>query len=527
MGIQQDIINSVLEEETDYIAYVTLETGKLHTIVSSGSSDTLPKEGDYDSVIAACILKRLHPEDSEMCEKQLALVQLQKQLEQSTRCEILYRILCGKDYHRKQLHVTYQNDEKNILVMVCRDVTKNYEDGQRMREEIYCAMMEAKKANQEKSEFLERMSHEIRTPMNSIIGLTYLSKEKVDNQKQLLENLEKIEKSACFLRGIIDDILNLSLLESGRVAKNDDNIEFGVFLEMLAVWTRTKAEDKQISFSMQTRGNFAEEYRFDGEKLREALSNILHNAIKYTQPNGHVTFIAELLQDMKQTAWLRFEVQDTGIGMDAAFLPHVFEAFEQEKESNTTLYGGMGLGLTIAKNIIDFMNGKIDVYSERGKGSTFVVTVPLQKVEQETKGTHKHGKIADTEYDFTGKRVLLVEDNEINIEITRNILVHKNFIVEVAVNGKEGMECFQSHEEGYYDVILMDIRMPVMDGLTAAGKIRNSISPDGSNVPIIAMTANAFEEDVRKSLDAGMDAHLNKPVDIRKMYALLDSIIFG
>ena len=285
-----------------------------------------------------------------------------------------------------------------------------------------------------------------------------------------------------------------------------------------------KAQEKKISFSVQRRGSFADQYLFDREKLNEALSAILENAVKYTQPEGSVFFIIELFTRGEQETIFRFEIRDNGIGMEQNFLPHIFDAFAQEDDRNTTLSGGTGLGLTISKNIIDFMGGKIDVYSEKGKGSAFVVTVPLKTAKEDRRRTER---TTYQEYDFSGKRVLLVEDNEINIEITRNILIHKNFMVDIAENGKAGVEQFLKHEPGYYDVILMDIRMPVLDGLAATRCIRESDHSDSKTVPIVAMTANVFEEDVKKSFDAGMNAHLSKPVDIKQMYAVLDELITG
>ena len=285
-----------------------------------------------------------------------------------------------------------------------------------------------------------------------------------------------------------------------------------------------KAQEKKISFSVQRRGSFADQYLFDREKLNEALSAILENAVKYTQPEGSVFFIIELFTRGEQETIFRFEIRDNGIGMEQNFLPHIFDAFAQEDDRNTTLSGGTGLGLTISKNIIDFMGGKIDVYSEKGKGSAFVVTVPLKTAKEDRRRTER---TTYQEYDFSGKRVLLVEDNEINIEITRNILIHKNFMVDIAENGKAGVEQFLKHEPGYYDVILMDIRMPVMDGLAATRCIRESDHSDSKTVPIVAMTANVFEEDVKKSFDAGMNAHLSKPVDIKQMYAVLDELVTG
>ena len=246
-------------------------------------------------------------------------------------------------------------------------------------------------------------------------------------------------------------------------------------------------------------------------------------------------FIAELLQDAPGSGKFRFEVRDTGIGMSEEFLPKMFEPFEQEEEGGTTLYGGTGLGLAVSKNIIDFMGGKIDAYSVKGSGTTIVVTVELEKAEQAAEETvvesrkevsgEAQKKSGKKDYDFSGKRILLVEDNDINIEITRNILLHKNF--EVELNGKECVDRYLEKALGYYDVILMDIRMPVMDGLTAAKVIRESSHGDSKTVPIIAMTANVFEEDVKKSFEAGMDAHLSKPLDIRQMYELLSQLVLG
>lgn len=390
-------------------------------------------------------------------------------------------------------------------------------------QELYDALLQARQEIQAENIFLERMSHEIRTPMNSIIGLTYLSKENIDNQKQVLENLDKIEKSAYFLRSFIDDILNLSLLESGRVADNKKTTCFRCFLEELSEEIKSRAGEKQIRFSMETRGAMQKSYCFDSEKLKEALLHILKNAIRFTPAGGRVDFIAELLREDEKEEIFRFEIRDTGIGMSADFIAHAFDAFEQEEKAVTTLEGGTGLGLTIAKNILDFMGGNIQVYSRKNTGTTVVVTLPLARSE-ETAGAPG---TQEKDYDFSGKRILLVEDSEINIEITRNILVHKNFTVDVAVNGQEGVDCFLGHEAGYYDAILMDIRMPVLDGLKATQMIRNVAHADSMKIPIIAMTANVFEEDVRKSLEAGMNAHLNKPVDIRQMYELLAQLILN
>lgn len=383
--------------------------------------------------------------------------------------------------------------------------------------------MDESMREKEQEKFLERMSHEIRTPMNSIIGLAYLTSENVDNTKQVLENMEKINLSAHFLLSFMDDILNLSQLQSGNVALIEENVLLDNFFEKLGGELAEKARMKSVCFFMEKKGNFAQKCYFDEEKLHKALYNILENAVKFTPAEGKVDFTIEMAQETDTEVSLRMEVSDNGIGMEENFLPHVFEPFEQEDNGNTTLNGGTGLGLPIAKNIIEFMGGQIDVYSRKDKGSSVVVVIALKKVSEDI--LYEHGSKPEEVYDFTGKRALLVEDNEINIEITKNILLHKKLAVEVAYNGREGVAAYMGHEEGYYDVILMDIRMPVMDGLTAARQIRSAGRADSGQIPIIAMTAKVFEEDVRQSFEAGMDAHLSKPLDIQQMYHVLKCMI--
>lgn len=525
---EQEILENVLKAEIDFITYVDVNTKETRVIVTNEETDvTPPYGGDYDEINQKAIPVFVHPEDREYCTNQLGIPHIQAELEKKDHMVVAYRLLCGERYRRKELSISYHNGDKNTLVLVRRDVTDSFEEEQKQKERLYYALMDARHANQEKNEFLERMSHEIRTPMNSIIGLSYLTSEHVDNQKQVLENLTKINVSAHFLLSFINDILNLSQIESGNVALIQEDVELDTFFEELGKGIGSKAGNKEIQFSMEKRGDFKQKYSFDVEKFRKALFNILENAVKFTPPEGKIDFIIEKTQETETETTLRLEVRDNGIGIDEDFLPYIFDPFEQEGNRNTTLNGGTGLGLAIAKNIIEFMDGRIDAYSEKGKGATFVVTITFQKVADDEERTRKQNKVEHMDYDFTGKRALLVEDNEINIEITKNILLHKNLEVEVAMNGEEGVACYLEHEPGYYDVILMDIRMPVMDGLTATKQIRCSGRQDSLQVPIVAMTANVFEEDVRKSFEAGMDAHLSKPLDIKQMYFVLDSMIFG
>ncbi len=387
------------------------------------------------------------------------------------------------------------------------------------------ALEAAEKANHKKNDFLNRMSHEIRTPLNAIIGLSYLSKENETMPAKVYENLDKIEQSAHFLLSFVNDILSLSDLETGKIALELGAVENEAFFVELQKRIHKLTDPKQIHFTFSVLNEMEKVYVFDGKKLGKALMRVIESAVKSTPAGGTIAFEAEVLTQTEETATLQFTISDNGIGIEEELLPLVFEPFEHIYGESRTLYNGSGLELAITKSIVDLMNGDIHVQSKKGEGTTFTITVTV-KMERRNSMRPKESAVKKVSYDFTGKRVLVVEDSDINIEIAKNILIHKNFEVEVALNGEEAVSAFESHEAGYYDVILMDIRMPVMDGLEATKAIRGMESrTDGRNIPIVAMTANAFEEDVKKSLEAGMNGHLSKPIDIKKMYALLDMLL--
>ena len=392
-------------------------------------------------------------------------------------------------------------------------------------EELRKALEEAKRENHKRSDFLSRMSHEIRTPLNAIIGLSYLSKENEAMPDKVYENLDKIEQSAHFLLSFVNDILSLSDLESGRIALDYDSIEIRKYFKTLLLELRTKAEEKQIYFSSVIPQNMEGVYVFDEKLLSKAFRYLIDNAVKTTPSGGTISFVSDILTESEEEMRLLVTISDNGLGIDETLLPKVFEPFEQLYGDSRTLYSGSGLELAITKNIVELMNGEISVTSKKGIGTTFSIVLSLKK-ERRSKKRPKEQEGKMQSFDFTGKRALIVEDSDINIEIAKNILLHKHFDVEVALNGEEAVTTVSGHEAGYYDVILMDIRMPVMDGLEATKRIRQMEErPDGRLIPIIAMTANAFEEDVKKSLEAGMNGHLSKPIDIQKMYALLDHLL--
>jgi len=387
------------------------------------------------------------------------------------------------------------------------------------------ALGEAERANRKKSDFLSRMSHEIRTPLNAIIGLSYLSKENEELPIKIAENLGKIEQSAHFLLSFVNDILSLSDLETGKIALESDVVENKVFLLELQERIRKATDAKQIHFTFSVLSDLEKYYVFDKEKLRKAIMYVVESAVKSTPSGGTISLEMKVAEVGDESVTLQFQIADNGLGIDEVLMPVVFEPFEHIYGESRTLYNGSGLELAIAKNIVELMNGSISVESKKGERTVFTIIVEAQ---QERRNGLRKKELGEkrTSYDFTGKRALIVEDSDINIEIARNILLHKHFEVEVVLDGKEAVRAFENRGAGYFDVILMDIRMPVMDGLEATQIIRSMDErPDGKVIPIIAMTANAFEEDVKKSLEAGMNGHLSKPIDIKKMYALLDRLL--
>lgn len=376
--------------------------------------------------------------------------------------------------------------------------------------------------SQAKTDFLSRMSHEIRTPMNAVVGMTVLARRFVDNKEKLLHCLDKLEESNRYLLKLINDILDMSRIESGKMELRREDIRISDLADCLYEMLGVQAQEKGVCLSVQNKYIADRPLMADELKLEQILVNIIGNAIKFTGPGGTVVFEILPLEETQQTVKLRFSVKDTGIGIAKEDLENIFNAFEQGKSRESSQYGGTGLGLAIANRLVQMMGGTIKVISERDSGSEFyfILSMPYGEMIAD-----QHTLEDFTDFDFNGKRLLVVEDNEINLEIASEILTMNGFEVESAVNGLEAVELFGSHSPNYYDAVLMDIQMPVMDGIEATKQIRTMEREDSRTVPIIAMTANAFDEDSRKSLSNGMNGHLCKPVQVDEMLKLLQRCI--
>ena len=377
------------------------------------------------------------------------------------------------------------------------------------------ALQSAERASKAKTDFLANMSHDIRTPMNAIIGITTLMKNELHQPEKLAEHLGKLENSGQLLLGIINDILDMSRIESGKTTLNVEKMNLPQQISQLDSIICQQAGQRRQTFTVNTHLQH-ENVLADPNRLNQVLMNILSNAVKYTPTGGHIRFEVDELPRNEHYARYRFVVQDDGIGMSEAYQKTLFDPFTREERSGTNKVQGTGLGMAITKNIVDLMGGSINVESTTGKGTRFEVVLEFP-VDAEADAVPEAQVLPEEEKKtspLSGMKFLCAEDNAINAEILEMLLEANGASCTICSNGQEIVDAFASVKPGEYDMILMDVQMPVMDGLEATRRIRSGENPLGRIIPILAMTANAFLEDMQKSREAGMDEHLSKPVDI-------------
>lgn len=413
--------------------------------------------------------------------------------------------------HQAQLSEAYE-DQKDHLEEIAL-----------LNTELEWAKTQAEAASSAKTSFLFNMSHDIRTPMNAIMGFRDLLEKHIDEPERRADYLRKIKDASKVLLSIINNVLEMARIEKGtvvveEVAINTKNFGvsiFNVFSEMMA--------EKNIEFTHEDLVVHHNVY-CDPTKMREVFMNLLSNAYKYTKPGGKVHVrLRELPSNREGYAFFETSVSDTGVGMSAEFLAHIFEEFSRENTSTANKIEGTGLGMPIVKRLVELMGGKIRVSSEKGVGTTFVVTLP-HRIADEIEDAEPENVVAD-ETVFEGKRILLAEDNDLNAEIAEEILTSAGFMIERAEDGAICYEKIVSSETGYYDLVLMDIQMPNMDGYQATRAIRALADKEKANIPIIAMTANAFEEDRSKAVNVGMNGHIAKPIDVTELLRELAKVL--
>ena len=422
--------------------------------------------------------------------------------------------------------VPQKYDENGRVVSVLlanRDFTEEKKRELEQEEALRQEKIKAEKANEAKSIFLFNMSHDIRTPMNAIVGYSQLMKKELTNPK-LIHYQEMIEQSSKLLLSIINNVLDMARVESGKMELDENYEVIGNITQLVCSAFAAEASRKNIEFNIIV--NVEHKHIIvDSTKMQEILSNLISNAIKYTSAGGKVTIdTKELPYDKEGYVLIQTKVSDTGIGMSEEFLPSLFELFTRERNTTLSKIPGTGLGMAIVKNFVDLMNGSIEVESELGKGSTFTITIPHKIANKDY--TNRNIKDSnECDIDFMGKRILLAEDNELNAEITTTILSEMGFEVKAVEDGIFCVNEIQHQPANTYDLILMDIQMPNMDGYKATHCIRRLSQPEKANIPIIAMSANAFEEDKKKAFDVKMNDYITKPIDFQKMEQVLKHIL--
>ena len=414
-------------------------------------------------------------------------------------------IVKSRDAHGNAVDVLY----------VVRDITEEKSRELMYQKQLKESMEDAHRANLSKTAFLRRMSHDIRTPLNGIVGMIHIAEKHNNDVVKLQECRQKILQSTDYLQNLINNVLDISKLESGSLVLEHKSFDLAELLSNNLTVVAMSAYENGVRFEGGVDASTIRHRHLIGSPvhLSRILMNLSSNAIKYNHFHGTVNVHCEELSDDGNIAVFQFVCSDTGLGMSEEFQKHAFDVFAQEGKLSTTTFSGSGLGLSIVKDIIELMGGTVELESKENVGSTFTVTVPF-KIDHLVENNDSQNDSCSQSMELSGKRVLLVEDNAINMEIAHAILEEEHLNITEAKNGKEALEIFQNSKLNEYDVIIMDVMMPVMDGLEATKAIRMLEREDAKKIPIIAMTANAFEEDRKACLDAGMDEHIGKPIDI-------------
>ncbi|MCM1023140.1 MAG: ATP-binding protein [Prevotella sp.] len=399
-----------------------------------------------------------------------------------------------------------------VLALRSRQSAAQAKAEQKHREELNEALNMAQSANRAKTVFLNNMSHDIRTPMNAIIGFTNLSLKHLDDKTLLEDYLGKISRSSSHLLNLINDVLDMSRIESGKVVIEEKPENLSDILQNVRSIIQTDIAAKQLELNVTEDVKNGDVY-CDKLRLNQVLLNLLSNAMKFTPAGGAVSLTLAEKGVHDGFADYELRVKDTGIGMSPEFAATIFEPFTRERTATVSGIQGTGLGMSITKNIVDMMNGTIEVQSEKDKGTEFIINLSL-RLQDEQKSAKREEPKAEEEVSFKGSRLLLVEDNELNREIATEILKEWGFLIETAENGREAVDVVKASEPGYFAAVLMDVQMPVMNGYEASRAIRALDDPGLSKILIIAMTANAFEEDKQEALNAGMNDHVGKPIDV-------------
>ncbi|MBD5395067.1 MAG: response regulator [Lachnospiraceae bacterium] len=526
---EQMFVNAAADIYTE-LMQVDMENWETIRISTQNKKFTSENVGNWEA-FQEKLLTFVHPSDKEevraaYCRQKLESMNVGEKFVQNYKG--VSETAEGEERYFSSNIIISETDGHRFVTIFTMDNTSAVENERKQKELIEDALFQAKQANKAKSIFLSNMSHDIRTPMNAIIGFTTLASTHIDNKEQVKDYLAKIMSSSNHLLSLINDVLDMSRIESGKIHLEETECGVSEIIHELQSILQADIKSKQLDFVVDMVDVFDENVLCDKLRLNQILLNLLSNAIKYTDPGGSIRVrITEKEGAPKGSANYEIRVKDTGIGMSREFMEHIFEPFEREK--NTTVSGiqGSGLGMSITKGIVEMMGGTISVCSEKGQGTEFIVNLTL-KLAGNSETEIRLGELDKTEQNrerFKGKRLLLTEDNELNREIAGAILSEAGFIVEEAENGAVSIEMLKKAGPGYYDLVLMDVQMPVMDGYQATEAIRALEDKKLSKILIIAMTANAFEEDKKKAMECGMNAHIAKPINVDTLLTTLAQLL--
>ncbi len=480
------------------------------------------QEREFLWYISDYIQMWVHPDDRSLVRAATSPGAIRRRLKENKAYSINYRILFRGEMQYLQLRIVNvgQSDHTSQIVMGYRRIDKEFRREMEQKQLLKDALKNANLAITAKNTFLSNMSHDMRTPLNAILGFALLAKKHLDDHGPVWNYVDKIESSGQQLLDLINKVLEISWTKANHIQISQNKFNLCSLMEDMKENLHSQTSSKNITLSLDTENVTHSTVWGDSDKLRQILWHLMNNAVTYT-PNGGSIHLSVKEEETKAKGYglYQFMVQDTGIGISKEFLEHIFEPFEREK--NTTMSGvhGMGLGLAIAKNMVETMGGQIKADSSLHKGSTFTVTLQLPTAEQPTPSPVKDIDLAAL---LSDQKILLVEDNEINLEIATDLLEELGFHIETAENGQIAPEKISKSKPGEFALILMDIQMPVMDGRQATIAIRQLESPALASLPIVALSADAFESDRKKSIECGMDAHLPKPIEVP---LLLETII--
>ena len=518
--VSQSRVAQALAADYFSIYVVDPDTGHFMEYSSTGNYDSLgiEKEGeDFFGISRRNMSRVIYPGDRDRFLGVFTRENIMSILERDGSFTMKYRLMMsGKPVYVSMKATLMEDEDGRHLIIGTNNI-----DAQMKREEAYRRKVEELRISA-RNDFLANMSHDIRTPMNAIVGYTNIAKNNPEDAAAVRDALDKISSSSHFLLSLINDILDISKIESGKMQLSHNPCNLQEVFRRIEDITLLQAKNKSLNIRYDHSSVKHTLVNTDELRLEQILINIISNAIKYTPEGKDVELIAGE-EEMPGTGKnrYRFIIRDTGVGISEEYLPHIFESFTREENTKLNRVQGTGLGLAITAKVVEMMGGTISVKSKVGEGSEFTVVLEMDELQERREEADR----APVEADLSGRRVLLVEDNEINAEIAVMLLSQHGLLTERAKDGQEGFEKVRTSGEGYYDAVLMDIQMPVMNGYEASSAIRAMEGSYFKHVPIIAMSANAYDEDVRDSLRSGMNAHIAKPYQPEDLMAMLGRYI--